>query len=102
MSTVVKDTSRTVVTAQGELNGATTGALRQELSELVAEGHREIVLDLARVQGIDAVGIGVLCAAHNSLKREEGVLSIINASPELETILRRIGLSRHVSLSTEE
>ncbi len=102
MSTVQTEDVPVVVKPEGELDEATAADLRRELNKLVAGGRREIIMDLAQVRSIDAVGLTLLCAAHNSLTREQGALSIINASPELETLLARIGLSRHVSTSTAE
>ena len=92
----------TVVSPDGDLNEVTAASLRQELNQLVAGGRREIVVDLARVRDMDAFGLGVLCAAQTTLNREKGSFSVINASPEVETLLRRTGLSRHVSISTAE
>ncbi len=92
----------TVVSPDGDLNEVTAASLRRELNRLVAGGCREIVMDLARIREMDAFGLGVLCAARTTLNREKGSFSVINASPELETLLRRTGLSRHVSISTAE
>ncbi len=73
--------------------------LRQELNALVSGGCRDLVVDLNRVKSIDAVGLSLLCAAHSSLKRQEGALSVINTSPELYTLFHRTGLSRHFTVT---
>ena len=82
----------------GELNEVTVPLLRQELNALVAGGCRDLVVDLNRVKSIDAVGLGVLCAAHTTLKREQGALSLVNTSPELYALFHRTGLSRHFTV----
>jgi anti-anti-sigma factor len=84
----------------GQLNEATATFLRQELNALIIGGCRDLVMDLVRVKSVDAVGLGVLCAAHTTLKREQGTLSLINASSELYTLFCRTGLSRDVTIST--
>jgi len=102
MSLVTTHEARTTVKPEVNLNETTAAALRRELNSLVAGGCRDVVMDLAQVRMIDAVGLSVLCAAHTTLKREQGNFSIINASGDIETLLRRIGLTRHVTPTPAE
>ncbi len=83
----------------GDLNAVSAAILRQELKALVVGGCRDLIVDLARVRNIDAIGLSVLCATYNSLKREEGALSIINASPDICTLFLRTGLSQHFTVN---
>jgi anti-anti-sigma factor len=102
MSLVATENERTILTPEGDLDEVTASGLRQELSSLITNGCRDLVLDLARVRMMDAMGLSLLCMAHTTLQREVGALSIINVSPELDTLLRRAGLSRYVSISPAE
>jgi anti-sigma B factor antagonist len=58
-------------------------ALRTTIKELVAKGHRKIVIDLEDVPYMDSTGLGELVAAYTSARRE-------NAEIRLSSLTRKI------------
>jgi anti-anti-sigma factor len=74
-------------------------ALRSKLQEIVEEGVRELVLDLSEVPMVDAGGIGLLLATHNSLFEAGGSLTVIHASPEIFELFETLRLSRYFRIS---
>lgn len=45
---------------------------KQELTDLLVEDPNELRLDLAGVEMMDSIGIGLLIAIHNSMRKKGG------------------------------
>ena len=96
--TITREGEKAVLHLDGNLTAAEVSALREVIKALVAEGVRELAVDLAGVQGIDSSGIGLLVATHNSLARLSGSLTVINASADLLELFKAFRLDKHFSV----
>jgi anti-anti-sigma factor len=67
----------TVVTVAGEMDLISSPAVRQKVHEAVAEGRRDLVLDLADVRFCDSSGVGVLIGARRLMRSCAGRLRIV-------------------------
>jgi anti-sigma B factor antagonist len=65
---------REVVAVRGEIDVATSPALREELYQLIDGGAREVVVDLSGLGFIDSSGLGVLVAALKHMRERDGQL----------------------------
>jgi anti-sigma B factor antagonist len=65
-----------------------TSALREALKSLLAEGQKNIVLDLANVSLIDSAGLGVLVSAYSSAKARGASLRLCNLGSRLNELLQ--------------
>ena len=84
---------------EGDLTAASAPLIRIDLKNLIAEGVRELVIDMANTRVIDSSGIGLLVATHNSLLRLNGKLTVKNVSQDLLELLRAFRLDKHFSVS---
>ncbi|MFF2505061.1 STAS domain-containing protein [Streptomyces sp. NPDC058067] len=66
-----------VVRVSGEMDIATSPALRQRVHDAVADGRRSLVLDLSQVLFCDSSGVGVLIAARRLMRSCRGELRLI-------------------------
>ncbi|MGW6357103.1 STAS domain-containing protein [Streptomyces sp. NPDC055092] len=66
-----------VVRVSGEMDIATSPALRQQVHEAVADGRHSLVLDLSQVLFCDSSGVGVLIAARRLMRSCRGELRLI-------------------------
>lgn len=82
-----------------ELTASNAPLIRIELKNLIADGVRELVVDMADTRVIDSSGIGLLVATHNSLTRLSGHLSLKNVSHELLEMLKAFRLDKHFKIS---
>ena len=57
-----------------------------------------LAIDLARVELIDSVGIGLLIAVHNTLGKKGGRLVLRNVNADLAALLRTMRLDKHFSI----
>jgi anti-sigma B factor antagonist len=71
--------------------GETSAALHQKLRDLVNNGSRNILLNLAQVTTIDSSGLGTLVASYTTVETNGGQLKLVNLSDratELMTITK--------------
>ena len=71
---------------------------RAELLELVEDGVKALTVDLDGVGVVDSVGLGVLIAAHNSLQKDDGIFTIINASEDIYNLFKVMCLDQHFEI----
>jgi anti-sigma B factor antagonist len=87
-----EDQRVTVVRARGELDVASSGALRACLMEAIGEGS-PTVLDLRDVTFVDAAGIGVLVGARRSAQRSGLSFTLRGPSARVSAVLELTHLS---------
>jgi anti-sigma B factor antagonist len=52
-----------------------------------AEGRRHLLVDLGEVSWVNSSGLGILIASFTRVRREKGVLKLLNVSRRIESIL---------------
>ncbi len=72
--------------------------LKEEMKEVLAAGTVELAIDLSGVEMMDSMGIGVLIAAHNSLKKNGGRLELINVPADILNLLKNMRLDKHFKI----
>jgi anti-sigma B factor antagonist len=98
------DSGVAVVTVTGDVDVASSAALRDGLLQVVAdENFRGLVVNLAGVSFIDSTGIGVLVGVWRRTKATVGSLALASPSRQARSVLDTTGLSKVLSIySTEE
>jgi anti-anti-sigma factor len=95
MQEINKEKGHAVVRPYQDITAGMLDELRQGLKQCLAEGVREIVLDLKRVDMIDSQGLGLIIATYNSLTKVSGALRVQNLSPDLMGLFRTMRLDQH-------
>jgi anti-anti-sigma factor len=72
--------------------------LRAEWKKLLQSGVAALTVDLAGVEMIDSVGLGLLIATHNTLGKSGGRLRVCGASPDIQSLFRTMRLDKHFIL----
>ena len=67
--------------------GDEIGDLRNAVRNLVAEGKKKIILNLAAVDYIDSSGVGELVGSYTTVRNAGGELKLLNLSPKVQDIL---------------
>ena len=103
MAEVLEDheSSQVTVRADQDVVASAVPTLRSQLREAMENSPRELVLDLEKVEMMDSSGIGLLIAAHNSLRRQGGRLAVVHASHDILELLRAMRLHQHFTVSGE-
>ncbi len=84
---VRSDTDRSRVALIGELDLASAPHLQRVLDELCRKGSQEIVLDLARLDFLSAIGLEVFVRADERLRAAGGRLIIIRPGSRTRRVL---------------
>ena len=78
-----------VVTLDGRIVlGEESKSLREKLKGLLAEGNKQIVLNMDNITYIDSTGLGTLVAAHVSAKTQGASLKLCNLGGKFQELLQ--------------
>ncbi|MDX6364148.1 MAG: anti-sigma factor antagonist, partial [Streptomyces sp.] len=77
----------------GELDITTAPDLRTQALELIAQGHRHLILDLGAVTFCDSSGFNALVGIFRCAKTADGTLVLAAVPDRLERLLDITGLS---------
>jgi anti-sigma B factor antagonist len=100
MIVVTREDNKAVLRPAGnEIVAASIPELRSKMRGMVAEGVRELVVDMTDVHMVDSSGIGLLISAYNSLSRVGGRLAVIHASAEILELFQTMRIHQHFSVS---
>ena len=99
MTQIIRENNRIILKPQQNVVVPATDTLRQELKNLVSEGTEELIVDLTGVDIIDSTGLGLLIAAHNSLKKTGGKLVVTNTTADIRELFKCMRLDKHFTVS---
>lgn len=85
---------RTVVAVGGEIDVYTAPKLRDTITELVAGGTYDIVVDMQAVEFLDSTGLGVLVGGLKKVRAHDGSLELICNADRLLKIFKITGLAK--------
>ncbi|HEX3540160.1 MAG TPA: STAS domain-containing protein [Acidimicrobiales bacterium] len=83
-----------VLTVEGEIDVYTAPLLREKLVELADSHVPRIVVNLEPVEFLDSTGLGVLVAALNRFRRQEGDVELICSQPRILRVFEITGLTK--------
>jgi anti-sigma B factor antagonist len=84
----------TIVLVRGEVDLATSPALRERLVEITEGETPRVVVDLEEVSFIDSTGIGVLVGGIKRARSQGGELSLVCTQRRILKVLEVTGLTR--------
>lgn len=76
----------------GPVNSDTSSTLDEEISGVLTEPLKTLVLDMAGVDFIASSGVGTIVKAKTSLKKKGGELAMINLQPQVKKVFEIISL----------
>ena len=98
---VVSRAGSTVTVAPGQdLVSSMVPEFKEEMNTLLAESPQELRLDLSGAGMMDSIGIGMVIAVHNSMKKKGGKLVIANVSENIAKLFKSMRLDQHLNLET--
>jgi len=90
-----------------EMNGRITvgpeaSALREKCAQLVAEGKKNLVLELSKVDFIDSTGLGALVICATTLRKSGGNVKLVNLNRRNIELLVMTKLATVFEIFTDE
>jgi anti-sigma B factor antagonist len=78
----------TLVDINGRITlGDETGKLRDTVHQLIAQGKKKIVLNLAHVDYIDSSGVGELVSSYTTVRNAGGELKLLSLTKKVQDVL---------------
>lgn len=90
------DVARGRLRVAGRLDARTVRALHAVVSDLLLTEQRRWVVDVAALTVTDHTGLRAIGAAYRRLLRHDRRLTLCGVSPDLQRVLTRLRLGRHV------
>jgi anti-sigma F factor antagonist len=91
-----------VVRVFGEVDRETAAPFRDAISQTLADGVTEIVVNLAQVEYIDSVGLGVIIAGATKAQKAGGRLVVCGLGTHLQKVFEISGVGQMVEVSGDE
>jgi anti-sigma B factor antagonist len=88
----------TVVQVAGDLDMATSPQLRDGLQRLLADGTRNVVVDMAGVGFMDSSAIGALVVMFRAFRDGGGRLCLAAVQPQVRSILAVTSVDRAIDV----
>jgi len=85
---------RSVVAVGGEIDVYTAPRLRDRISEVVADGSHDLLIDMEKVEFLDSTGLGVLVGALKKTRAHGGSLELVCNNDRLLKIFKITGLAK--------
>lgn len=83
----VKDVA--VLDLSGKITlGENTGILRDELTSLLAQGEKKILVNMASVSYVDSAGLGELVGAYTTVTNHGGALKLLNLQGKMKDLMQ--------------
>src|ERR1700691_4926256 len=83
-----------VVDVEGEMDVYTAPRLRELLSDLVNNGHSQLVGNMEKVEVLDSTGLGVLVGGLKRVRALDGSLDLVCTQERIRKIFRITGLTK--------
>jgi len=77
----ILDVSGKIVLGEGDVQ------LKERIKDLLGDGQRRILLNLAEVNYIDSAGLGSLIGSYTTVKRDGGSLKLVNLTKRIQDLL---------------
>ncbi len=68
------------------MGGPDHDRFKDEISDLLENGYKDIILDLSGVPWINSTGLGILISGFTSLKNAEGTMKVCNVKERVLSI----------------
>lgn len=81
-----------VVAVRGEVDVYSAPSLRENLTQLLDEGEKTIVVDMTEVAFLDSTGLGALIAARTATDKAGGALPIVCTQDRILKLFTITGL----------
>ncbi|ACN13552.1 predicted anti-sigma factor antagonist RsbV (Anti-anti-sigma-B factor) [Desulforapulum autotrophicum HRM2] len=100
MSEIVRDGDTTVVRPGIDIVASMAEDFKRELFSAINDNPGDLVIDLAGVEMVDSVGIGVIIATHNTLEQAGRTLKVINVSKDVFGLFSTMRLNRRFTIES--
>jgi anti-anti-sigma factor len=99
MASVTQEGNTLFFKPGGDVVASVVDGLRAELRKAMEGFTGGAVVDLTGTQIVDSKGLGLIVALHNTVAKQGGKLSVVNASPDIVALFTLMRLNQHFTVS---
>ena len=92
----------TIVDISGGIDGEKSAAVRNLVSDLLSEGHKQVLINLGEVHFIDSWGLGTLFSCLKSVRKQGGKLKLLNLTNHVRDIMQHTNLYAVFDIADDE
>jgi anti-sigma B factor antagonist len=91
-----------VVELTGEIDVYTSPKVKDVITELIDNGHYNLVVNLEKVRYIDSTGLGVLIGGLKRVREHGGSVNLVCTNPQIRKIFDITGLVKIFGIFDDE
>jgi len=93
----------TIVDMRGRIVlGQESASLRSLVSDLLSQGHNQILLNFAHVDYIDSSGVGYLVGVFTTVRSQKGELKLLNPTKTVQELMHKTKLDTIFDIKDNE
>ncbi len=81
-----------VVELGGEIDVYTSPKVKDAITDLIDQGHYQLIISLEKVRYIDSTGLGVLIGGLKRVREHGGAVNLVCTNPQIRKIFDITGL----------
>ena len=87
------------IEVEGEVDAHTARELDKAISDLLAQGHSRLALDISQIDFISSAGLRVVIYAHQEALQHGGRVKLFGLNTRVRRVFEMAGLDESLSLS---
>lgn len=91
-----------VVELGGEIDVYTSPKVKDAITDLIDQGHYNLVINLEKVRYIDSTGLGVLIGGLKRVREHGGSVNLVCTNPQIRKIFDITGLVKIFGIYDDE
>lgn len=97
-----QDPEAYVVELGGEIDVYTSPKVKDAITDLIDQGHYNLVINLEKVRYIDSTGLGVLIGGLKRVREHGGTVNLVCTNPQIKKIFDITGLVKIFGIYDDE
>ena len=69
------------------MGGPDASLLHDKLHDVIEQGKRKVIIDLAQVDWMNSTGLGILISSYTTLRHHGGELKLANVTDKIQSLL---------------
>jgi anti-anti-sigma factor len=86
------------VELKGSIDTETSPQFKKELTEIIDEKTKAVILNMGEVDYVSSMGLGVIVWLRKALKKEDAVFTMINIQPQIQKLFDVMKLAPNIRI----
>ncbi len=91
-----------VLSLEQDVVAANSEDIKQKLKNVISDDLKVLTVDLDKVQQVDSVGVGILIAAYNSLRKQGKEFKLTNVDVKIFELFEVMRLNKHFEIEVKQ